>query len=64
MGQSGFWDEPDAAAKVNAEYARVHRRLEAYDKLAADVADLDGLLELADEDPDIAAEVEETLASV
>jgi peptide chain release factor 2 len=64
MGQGGFWDDPDAAAKVNAEYARVTRRLQAYDTLAADVADLDGLVELADEDPDIAAEVEETLASV
>jgi peptide chain release factor 2 len=64
MGEPGFWDDPEAAAKVNAEYARVQRRLESYDKLAADEADLEGLLELAEEDPDIAAELEETLASV
>jgi len=64
MGEAGFWDDPEAAAKVNAEYARVQRRLEAFDALAADAADLDGLAELAEEDPDMAAEMEETLASV
>jgi peptide chain release factor 2 len=64
MGEPGFWDEPEAAAKVNSEYARVQRRLETYDKLEADTADLDGLVELAEEDPDLAAEMEETLAAV
>ncbi|MEA2125803.1 MAG: peptide chain release factor 2 [Solirubrobacteraceae bacterium] len=64
MGEPGFWDDPDAAAKINADYARVNRRLTTFDSLEADVADLDGLVELADEDPELAAEVEETLASV
>jgi peptide chain release factor 2 len=64
MGESGFWDDPEAAAKVNADYARVQRRLETFDKLEADVADLDGLIELAEEDPDLEAELEETLRSV
>jgi peptide chain release factor 2 len=64
MGESGFWDDPEAAAKVNADYARVQRRLETFEKLEADVADLDGLIELAEEDPDLAAELEETLRSV
>jgi peptide chain release factor 2 len=64
MGQPGFWDDPEGAAKVNAEYARVHRRLETFEKLEADVADLDSLLELADEDPELAGELEETLGSV
>jgi peptide chain release factor 2 len=64
MGESGFWDDPEAAAKVNADYARVQRRLETFDKLDADVADLDGLVELAEEDPDLAAELDETLGSV
>ena len=27
MGEGGFWDDPEAAAKVNAEYARLQRRL-------------------------------------
>ena len=55
MGQAGFWDDPDAATKVNAEYARVNRRLTTFESLEEDVE----LLELADEDED----VEELLAS-
>jgi peptide chain release factor 2 len=64
MGEPGFWDDPDVAARTNAEYARVTRRLQTFDGLEGDVADLDGLVELAEEDPDLAAEVEDTLVSV
>jgi len=64
MGESGLWDDPDAAAKVNAEYARLQRRLETYEQLEADAGDLDGLIELAEEDPELAAELDETLDSV
>jgi peptide chain release factor 2 len=64
MGEPGFWDEPEAAAKVNAEHARVTRRLSTYESLERDVADLDGLIELADEDPELAEELQETFASV
>jgi peptide chain release factor 2 len=64
MGESGFWDDPEAAAKVNAEYARLQRRLETYGGLEADVADLDGLIELAEEDPELEAELEETVRSI
>jgi peptide chain release factor 2 len=64
MGESGFWDDPEAAAKVNAEYARVQRRLGTFEQLEADTSDLDGLLELAEEDPDLAGELDETLHSV
>jgi peptide chain release factor 2 len=64
MGEPGFWDDPEAAAKVNAEYARANRRLTTFTSLQADVDDLEGLAELAVEDEDIAAELEETLASV
>ena len=64
MGTAGFWDDPESAAKVNAEYARLQRKLETYEQLAADAEDLDGLVELAEEDPELAAELEETLASV
>jgi peptide chain release factor 2 len=64
MGEAGFWDDPDAAAKTNAEYARVSRKLETFRTLEADTTDLDGLMELAEEDPDLADELEETLQSV
>ena len=64
MGRPGFWDEPEAAGKVNAEYARLQRRLEAFDELSADAEDLEGLAELAEEDPDIEDELLEAIASV
>ena len=64
MGESGFWDDQDAAAKANSEYARVQRRLETYERLEADTADLDALTELAEEDPELEAELSETLAAV
>jgi peptide chain release factor 2 len=64
MGEPGFWDDPEAAAKVNADYARVQRRLESFDRLSADAEDLEGLAELAEEDADLQAELEEAIASV
>src|SRR5215208_5515890 len=64
MGAPGFWDDPEAAAKVNSEYARTNRRLETYTSLETDTADLDGLVELAEEDEELAGELDETLASV
>src|ERR671919_296769 len=64
MGEPGFWDDPVAAGKVGAEHSRIGRRLETFEKLQADAEDLDGLVELAEEDPDIASELEETLVSV
>jgi peptide chain release factor 2 len=64
MGAEGFWNEPEAAGKAGAEHARLTRRLETYERLAADVADLEGLVELAEEDPDVASEVDEAFASV
>ena len=41
-------------AKVGAEHTRTQRRLDAFTKLQADAEDLDGLAELAEEDPDLA----------
>ena len=64
MGEPGFWDEPDAAARVGAEHARAQRRLDTFTRLQSDVSDLEGLVELADEDPELAAEVDEAFASV
>jgi peptide chain release factor 2 len=64
MGAPGFWDEPESAAKVGAEHTRLQRRLDAFTRLQADAEDLEGLAELADEDPSLAAELEEAIASV
>ena len=64
MGAPGFWDDPEAAAKVGAEHTRTQRRLDAFTKLQSDAEDLEGLAEIAEEDADIAAELEEAIASV
>src|SRR4051794_27256111 len=61
MQAPGFWDDAQAAQKANTEHARSSRRLAAFRQLEADVADLDGLAELAADDPEIAAELEESL---
>jgi peptide chain release factor 2 len=64
MGAPGFWDDPEHAAKVGAEHTRLQRRLDGFSRLEADAADLEGLAELAEEDPDLAGELEEAIASV
>src|SRR5262245_24296012 len=63
MGEPGFWDDPEAAGRVGSEHARETRRLNTYEQLAADVDDLEGLIELAEEDPELADELEEAFAS-
>ena len=64
MGAPGFWDDPEAAAKVGAEHTRTQRRLETFTKLQADAEDLDQLAEIAEDDADLADELEEAIASV
>jgi len=64
MGAAGFWDDQERAPKVSAEHARTSKRLDAFRALQCDADDLEGLAELADEDEEIAAELEEQIASV
>jgi peptide chain release factor 2 len=64
MGQTGFWDNQEQATKVSAEHARVTRRLNGFRVLERDAEDLEPLAELAEEDPEIAAELEEQVSAV
>jgi peptide chain release factor 2 len=64
MGAASFWDNQERAAQVSAEHARASRRLEMFRALDRDVADLEPLAELAEEDPDIASELDEQIQSV
>ena len=41
MGEPGFWDDPERAAKTNAEYARASRKLSHFRQLEQDAADFD-----------------------
>ncbi len=64
MSAPGFWDDQETAARVSAEHARVTRRLDGFRALEADADDLESLAEMAEEDEEIAAELEEQLESV
>jgi len=64
MGAAGFWDNQERAAKTSAEHARVTRRLNTFRELERDVEDLEPLAELAEEDPELASELEEQVAAV
>jgi peptide chain release factor 2 len=64
MGEEGFWGDSERAASLAAEHARASRRLNAFRELESDVADLDGLIEMAAEDDSLEGEVEEQIVSV
>src|SRR5579875_219168 len=64
MGEPGFWDDQEHAAKVSAEHARASRKLGVFRQLEADVDDLEPLAEMAEEDPEIAGELEEQIRAV
>jgi peptide chain release factor 2 len=63
MESPGFWDDSERAAAVSSEHSRALRRLQVFSALEADVADLDGLAEMASEDPSLQDEFDEHLAS-
>jgi peptide chain release factor 2 len=64
MGAPGFWDDQDTARKVSEEHARTSRKLETIRSIETDLEDLDGLIELAAEDPSMADELDGQIASV
>jgi len=63
MGAPGFWDDQERAASTSAEHARATKKLETYETLARDVEDLEPLAEMAAEDPELEAELQEQIAS-
>jgi peptide chain release factor 2 len=64
MSAPGFWDDQETAAKVSAEHARAGRRLEEFRALEGEVQDLESLAEMAEDDDEIAGEIEGQLAPV
>jgi peptide chain release factor 2 len=64
MSAPGFWDDQEAAAKVSAEHSRAGRRLEEFRALQTEVEDLESLAEMAEDDDEIAGEIEGQLAPV
>jgi peptide chain release factor 2 len=64
MQAPGFWDDQERASKVSSEHKRMQERLDMFRGLESDAADLDELAEMAEDDPQIAGELESQLASV
>jgi peptide chain release factor 2 len=64
MQEPTFWDDPARAQQISAEHARTSRRVERIRSLERDVADLEGLAELAAEDAEIEAELAESLGGM
>jgi len=64
MGGPGFWERQERAARVAAEHARASRRLQLFRELEREIDDLGPLAELAEDDPQIAAELDEHLRAV
>ncbi|HEU4450917.1 MAG TPA: peptide chain release factor 2 [Gaiellaceae bacterium] len=53
MGEPGFWDDQQEAARISAEHARLSRRLERYERLSAEADDLGELLGLSSADGEL-----------
>ncbi len=64
IGATGFWDDTRAAGKVSAERARLAREFDLYQRLARDLDDLPTMLELAEDDAGMAAELADTVRRV
>jgi peptide chain release factor 2 len=64
MQEPGFWDDQARAAKANTEYARLKKRLDTYVGLQAEADEFEGLAELVAEDPELAAEFDDRVATV
>jgi peptide chain release factor 2 len=54
MGAPGFWDDQAGAARISTEHARLTRKLERYERLQREHADAGELLELGEDENEIA----------
>ena len=64
MQEPGFWDDQKRAAKVSAEHSRTTRKLASFRALEAEIADLEGLADLAQEDDSLAGELGDQLTDL
>ena len=64
MQDPAFWDDQDKAARVSAEHSRTQKKLTDFRGLQSEAVDLAEMAEMAEADPEIAAELEDQLTSV
>ena len=64
MGADGFWDDVEAANKVNQDASRLEHKLERFKKLAGSADDVETLMEMAEEESDdsLVPEIRQDLA--
>jgi peptide chain release factor 2 len=54
MGAHGFWDDQASATRISTEHSRLTRKLERYERLQGEFADARELLELGEDEDEIA----------
>src|SRR5205085_5111826 len=64
MQEPGFWDDQKRAASVSAEHSRTTRKRDSFHSLESEIADLEGLAELAQEDDSLASELGDQLTDL
>jgi peptide chain release factor 2 len=64
MSRPGFWDDPEEARRVSAEFARVEDRVRLLDGLRSRLSDAEELLELSEGDEELLGEVADELGRV
>src|SRR3954447_407921 len=64
MQRPGVWDDQEGGARTAAAHASAQRRLETFRSLESGTEDLAELAELAEDDPDIASELDSQLQSI
>ena len=64
MGKEGFWDDVEAANKVNQRASQLERKLERFKKLISSGEDVETLMEMAEEEGDdsLVPEIKQSLA--
>jgi len=64
MQDPAFWDDQDKAARVSAEHSRAQKKLDSFRGLQSEATDLVEMAEMAEADAEMAAELDDQLASV
>jgi peptide chain release factor 2 len=64
MSRPGFWDDPEQAKQVSAEFSRVEGRVRMLDALRARLSDAEELLELAEGEEQLVGEMSEELSRI
>ncbi|CAN5172171.1 peptide chain release factor 2 [soil metagenome] len=64
MSRPGFWDDPEQAKQVSAEFSRVEGRVRMLDGLRARLSDAEELLELAEGEEQLVGEMADELSRI